>query len=52
MTDPPVTLYPPGKRSPPHPPRIALYIEAGAKPEIGRFAMPLSDRDQPIALTA
>ncbi|MGW8462132.1 hypothetical protein [Pseudomonas sp. CLCA07] len=39
MTDPPVTLSPPDKRGPPHPPRIPLYIEEGAKPEIGRFAM-------------
>ncbi|MGF6285547.1 hypothetical protein ABH912_005960 [Pseudomonas sp. BT76 TE3572] len=39
MTDRPVTLSPPGKRRPPRPPRISLYIEAGATPEIGGFAM-------------
>ncbi|WP_191623461.1 hypothetical protein [Pseudomonas fluorescens] len=39
MTDRPVTLSPPGKRHPPRQPRIPLYIEEGAKPEIGGFAM-------------
>ncbi|WP_161600335.1 hypothetical protein [Pseudomonas mandelii] len=39
MTDRPVTLSPPGKRRPPRRPRIPLYIEEGAKPEIGGFAM-------------
>ncbi|MFU2330633.1 hypothetical protein [Pseudomonas sp. NFX98] len=52
MTDPPVTLSLPGKRSSPRQRRIALYIEAGAKPEIGRFAMSLSKGILLIALTA
>ncbi|MGG7649592.1 hypothetical protein SAMN04490185_2866 [Pseudomonas frederiksbergensis] len=39
MTDRPVTLSPPGKRGPPRQPRIPLYIEEVAKPEIGGFAM-------------
>ncbi|WP_322614176.1 hypothetical protein [Pseudomonas sp. BIC9C] len=44
MTDPPVTLYLPARRSPPCLLYIPLYIEEGAKPEIGRFAMASSDR--------
>jgi len=43
VTDPPVTLYPPAKRSPPCLLRIPLYIEEDTKPEIGRFAMARSD---------
>ncbi|MBK5417397.1 hypothetical protein [Pseudomonas sp. TH31] len=39
MTDPPVTLSPPGKRSRPRWPCIPLYMEEGATPEIGGFAM-------------
>jgi hypothetical protein len=39
VTDRPVTLFPPGKRRPPRQPRIPLYIEEDAKPEIGGFAM-------------
>ena len=44
MTDPPVTLSPPAGRSPLCLLRIPLYIEEGVKPEIGRFAMALSER--------
>ncbi|WP_178113609.1 hypothetical protein [Pseudomonas sp. ANT_H12B] len=52
MTDPPVTLYRLAKRSPPCPPRIPLYIEAGAKPEIGKFAMAWNDLKGFIEITA
>jgi len=44
VADPPVTLFPLAKRSPPRLPRIPLYIEEGTKPEIGRFAMARNDR--------
>jgi hypothetical protein len=43
MIDPSVTLSPPAKRSPPRQRHIALYIEAGVKPEIGRFAIVPND---------
>jgi len=44
VTDPPVTLCPPARRSPPRLLRIPLYIEEGTKPEIGRFAMAQRER--------
>jgi hypothetical protein len=52
MTDSPVTLYPLGKRHPARQPRIASYIEASARPEIGRFAITRGNRKQVRALSA
>lgn len=52
MTDPPVTLCPPAKRSPPCQRHIALYIVVCAKPEIGRFAIALTGSKRLIALSA
>lgn len=52
MTDPPVTLSPPAKRSPPRQRRIALYIEACAKTEFGRFAIAPTGLKRLIALSA
>lgn len=52
MTDPPVTLFPAAKRSPPRQRCIALLIDAYAKPEIGRFAIALTGFKRLIALSA
>lgn len=52
MTDPPVTLSLPAKRSRPLRRRIALYIEAYGEPEIGRFAIALTDPKRLIELSA
>ena len=51
MTDPPVTLSPPAKRSPPRQRCIALFIGARATPEIGRFAIAPTGLKQLIALS-
>jgi hypothetical protein len=52
VTDSPVTLYAVGKRHPARQPRIASYIEVGARPEIGRFAITLGNQKQLIELSA
>ncbi|MBV6821378.1 hypothetical protein [Pseudomonas sp. PD9R] len=51
MTDSPVTLWPLTGPRPPHPPWIAFYIEAGEKPENGRFAITLNDLKRSTELT-
>jgi hypothetical protein len=52
VTDSPVTLFAVGKRHPARRLRIASYIEAGVRPENGRFAITQGNPKQLIALSA